>query len=142
MPQKLDRARRLRREQTDVEKALWQALRSRQLDTLKFRRQHTIGPFIADFCCVKSKLIIELDGEQHALDTDADERRSDFLAQRGYRVLRFWNHEVLTNIQGVLERILESTRHHSKSPSSSPSPPAGAKEIKMTPSPYPGGRMG
>jgi very-short-patch-repair endonuclease len=127
-PQKPDRARRLRREQTDVEKALWQALRSRQLDTLKFRRQHPVGPFIADFCCVKSKLIIELDGGQHALDSDADEQRSDFLAQRGYRVLRFWNHEVLTNIQGVLERILESTRHPSESLSTWPSPPRGRRK--------------
>jgi adenine-specific DNA-methyltransferase len=130
MPQKPKRARRLRREQTDAEKALWQALRSRRLDALKFRRQHPVGPYIADLCCVKSKLIIELDGGQHALETDADDRRSDFLAQRGYWVLRFWNHEVLTNLEGVLERILESIRYSSESPSSSPSPPSGGEGIR------------
>lgn len=113
LTQQRDRARRLRRDQTDAEKSLWQALRSRQLSGLKFRRQHPVGPYIADFCCLECKLIIELDGGQHALETDADDRRSDSLAQRGYHVLRFWNHEVLTNLEGVLHRIVESAQRPS-----------------------------
>ena len=112
-----DRARRLRREQTDAERTLWRALRSRQFSGLKFRRQHPVGPYIADFCCLQLKLAIELDGGQHALRTDADERRSHRLAQAGYRVLRFWNHEVLMNLEGVLHRIAESIE-----PSPQPSP--------------------
>jgi very-short-patch-repair endonuclease len=103
-----DRARRLRREQTDAERTLWKALRSRQFSGLKFRRQHPIGPYIVDFCCLDLKLAIELDGGQHASQTDADDRRSHCLAQTGYRVLRFWNHEVLMNLEGVLHCIAES----------------------------------
>ena len=104
-----DRARRLRREQTDAERTLWKALRSRRLGGLKFRRQHPVGSYFVDFCCLEFKLAVELDGGQHALQTDVDERRSDSLARKGYRVLRFWNHEVLTNLEGVLHRIAEST---------------------------------
>lgn len=117
LTQQRDRARRLRREQTDAEKSLWQAIRSRQLSGFKFRRQHPVGCYITDFCCVKCKLIIELDGGQHALETDADNRRSHFLSQHGYHVLRFWNHEVLTNLEGVLQRILEAAQRPSTSPS-------------------------
>lgn len=112
-----DPARRLRREQTDTERTLWRALRSPQLSGLKFRRQHPIGPYIVDFCCLTLKLAIELDGGQHAEQADADNRRSHDLAQAGYRVLRFWNHEVLMNLEGVLERIAEAA-----GPSPQPSP--------------------
>jgi adenine-specific DNA-methyltransferase len=115
-----DHARRLRREQTDVERTLWKALRSRQLSGLKFRRQHPVGPYIVDFCCLELKLAIELDGGQHALQTDADARRSQSLARKGYCVLRFWNHEVLMNLEGVLQRIAESAM-----PSPLPSPQNG-----------------
>lgn len=112
-----DRARRLRREQTDAERTLWRALRSRQFSGLKFRRQHPIGPYIVDLCCLTLKLAIEVDGGQHAEHVEADERRLHDLAQAGYRVLRFWNHEVLMNLEGVLERIAEAAR-----PSPQPSP--------------------
>jgi very-short-patch-repair endonuclease len=100
------RARRLRTDQTEAEKKLCRGC-ARQLDGVKFRRQHPVGPFIADFCCVEDRLIIELDGGQHALRTDKDERRTMFLCRSGYRVLRFWDHDVLTDTDVVLERIHE-----------------------------------
>ncbi|HEY7553676.1 MAG TPA: DUF559 domain-containing protein [Candidatus Binatia bacterium] len=101
------RARRLRRDQTDAEQKLWARLRDRQLCDAKFRRQHPICQFVADFCCPQRKLIVELDGGQHAVDVAADQKRSRFLEGEGYQVLRFWNHDVLANTDGVLERIAE-----------------------------------
>ena len=83
------RARKLREIQTDVERKLWLWLRSRQVRGLKFRRQHPIGPFIADFCCVQAGVVVELDGGQHAEEIPADAKRSKFIEQRGYKVLRF-----------------------------------------------------
>ena len=97
-------ARRLRQEATDVERILWFALRHR-LYGWKFRRQHPIGQRVVDFACPERKLAIELDGGQHALRAEADARRSVELVQRGYRVIRFWNNEVLDNLDGVLETI-------------------------------------
>jgi adenine-specific DNA-methyltransferase len=104
-----NRARQLRRDQTDAEQVLWGRLRDRQLCDAKFRRQHPIGPFIADFCCPQRKLIVEMDGGQHAEALAADQKRSRFLENQGYRVLRFWDHEVLTHTDAVLERILGVT---------------------------------
>jgi very-short-patch-repair endonuclease len=105
------RARQLRRDQTDAEQALWACLRDRQLCGAKFRRQHPIGPFVADFCCPQGKLIVELDGGQHAARVAADQKRSRFLEEQGYRVLRFWNHDVLKDTVAVLERIAEVLNH-------------------------------
>jgi very-short-patch-repair endonuclease len=102
------RARRLRRDQTDAENKLWMRLRARQLCDAKFRRQHPIGPYIADFCCVKSRLIVELDGSQHVVQAERDQRRSAFLERSGYRVVRFWDNEVLQNTAAVVERIAEA----------------------------------
>jgi very-short-patch-repair endonuclease len=102
------RARKLRENQTDVEGKLWSRLRSRQLGDVKFRRQHPIGPFIVDFCCVERGLIVELDGSQHSEKNDVDERRKRFLEGLGYRVLRFWNNDLLANLDGVLETINEA----------------------------------
>ena len=99
-------ARRLRGLQTDAERKLWSKLRDRQICRAKFRRQHPIGPFVTDFCCVEIGLIIELDGSQHMQQVQADQRRSRYLEQRGYRVLRFWDNEVLANIDGVMEQIV------------------------------------
>jgi very-short-patch-repair endonuclease len=100
-----DRARQLRRDQTDVESKLWSRLRARQLSGAKFRRQYPIGAFIADFCCYERRLVIELDGGHHAELVDADQSRTDFFVSQGYRVLRFWNNEVIENIDGVLGQI-------------------------------------
>jgi very-short-patch-repair endonuclease len=97
-------ARRLRQNATDVERLLWHALRASDLPW-KFRRQHPIGHRIVDFACPARKLAIELDGGQHASAEEADARRSAELAQHGYRVIRFWNTDVLDNIDGVLDAI-------------------------------------
>ena len=98
-------ARALRQRQTDVEKVLWGRLRNRQLEGRKFRRQQEIGVYIADFLCLDPKLVIELDGGQHAERTDQDSRRTRYLQSLGFRVLRFWNHEVLREPDAVLEVI-------------------------------------
>jgi very-short-patch-repair endonuclease len=102
-----ERARRLRREQTEAERFLWSRLRARQLSGAKFRRQCPIGPFIADFCCLEGHLIIELDGGQHASEVEKDEARSDFLRKQGYEVLRFWDHEVFLETEVVLQMIAD-----------------------------------
>ena len=102
----LDRARRLRREMTEAERKLWRFLRDRTLVGVKFRRQVPIGNFIADFCCLDSRLIVELDGGQHADQGDADASRSRFLAKEGFRVLRFWNDQVLNGAEFAVEEIL------------------------------------
>jgi very-short-patch-repair endonuclease len=111
------RARRLRREQTEAESKLWARLPARQLCGAKFRRKHPIGPFITDFCCMERGLVIELDGGQHAVQAKADRRRSVFLEQRGYRVLRFWDHQVLENTEEVLEEIARVLSEPSPVPS-------------------------
>jgi len=102
-------ARRLRRESTDAERLLWFHLRDRRLGP-KFRRQHPLGPYVVDFLSVEAALIVELDGSQHHADVDAD--RTHFLERRGYRVLRFWNHDALVRTEAVLEVILASVRPH------------------------------
>ena len=106
-PRLLDHARELRRSSTDAEALLWQLLRNRGLGGFKFRRQVVIGPYILDFFCKERRIAIEVDGGQHALPDRAppDERRSTLLAQRGIRVLRFWNHEVLRETESAVEAI-------------------------------------
>ena len=103
------KARSLRQSSTDAERRLWKALRDRQLEDYKFRRQRPIGPFIADFVCLEHLLVIELDGSQHA-GSDYDAARTAWLQQHGWRVLRFWNNDVLLNIEGVAEAILKVLR--------------------------------
>lgn len=100
------RARQLRRDTTLAEQRLWSHLRDRQLGGRKFRRQRPIGPFVVDFVCLERRLIVEVDGGQHSPSVDAE--RSRFLKQRGYRVVRFWNNEVLENTEGVLYSIGEA----------------------------------
>jgi very-short-patch-repair endonuclease len=106
-PKTRARAKSLRRNATEAEKIIWHYLRAHRLQGASFRRQTPIGPFIVDFVCHAAKLVIEIDGGQH-FESDhirRDERRDAYLASRGYRVLRFNNHEVMTNRQGVLEAI-------------------------------------
>ena len=102
------RARDLRKSSTKAERALWSQLRDRKLDGHKFRRQQPIGPNTVDFFCLERKLVVEVDGGQHV--PEVDERRTAFLDGAGYRVLRFWNAEVLENMDGVLHLIGEHLR--------------------------------
>ena len=99
--QLLKRAKTMRSEMTQLERELWIALRGKRFEGIKFARQVVIGPFIADFVCRSRKLIIEVDGDSHA-DAARDTRRTAYLESQGYRVLRFANHDVMTNIDGVL----------------------------------------
>jgi very-short-patch-repair endonuclease len=101
-------ARKLRSNQTDAELKLWLHVRGRRLGGLKFRRQVPIAGFVADFLCEEAKLIIEVDGDQHAEPSRNDMERTRIMQDAGFLVLRFWNNEVLANIDGVLQRILET----------------------------------
>ncbi len=100
------RARALRSAMTDAEQKLWRALRGRQIDGCRFRRQHPIGSFIADFACIEHKLVVELDGGQHQDQLEYDERRTAFLIAQGWRVLRYWNNDVMQNLEGVLADVV------------------------------------
>ena len=102
-------ARRMRHAMTEAELHFWVVVRNRQIENYKFRRQVPIGPYIADFLCVERKLIVELDGSQHAVST-YDLRRDAYLKSLGYRVLRFWNYDVLQNMDGVVRHVLEMLR--------------------------------
>ena len=102
---KRDFARQLRKNQTDAEAKMWKLLRSKQLENFKFRRQHVIGPYIADFCCLFAKLVIELDGGQHAEAIQYDEARTRYLEEKGFKVLRFWDNEMLLHPEAVLEAV-------------------------------------
>lgn len=97
----------LRKRSTDAERLLWQHLRARQLDGLKFRRQQPIGNAVVDFVCFERRVIVELDGGHHALQKKQDRKRDAALADSGFEVMRFWNTEVLKNLDGVLEQIRE-----------------------------------
>lgn len=100
-------AKNLRKRQTDTEKLLWNHLRAKQIEGLKFRRQQPIGRHIVDFVCLEKKILIEVDGGQHAEET-RDKQRDNWLSKEGFKVLRFWNNEVLQNLEGVLEVIREN----------------------------------
>jgi very-short-patch-repair endonuclease len=119
------RSRELRNNPTEAERKLWLHVRNRQLSGVRFNRQVPVGPYICDFAARSEKLIIELDGGQHASATSYDDNRTTFLQQRGYRVIRFWNNDVLTSIEGVLKVIEEALKN---SPSPNPLPPAGGEQ--------------
>ena len=114
-------AARLRGNQTDAEQTLWDRIRDGQIKEWKFRRQHPIGRSIVDFCCLEGMLIIELDGEQHSEQKKADEECTDYLTALGFRVLRFWNNDVLTKTDDVVEEIVRGM----ESPESLPHPSLG-----------------
>ena len=99
------KARLLRKNQTDAEAVLWRKLRGRGLENYKFRRQVPVGPYVADFLCKEAMLIVEIDGSQHLAQVEYDQFRDAFLRASGYEVVRFWNNEVLMNVNGVLESL-------------------------------------
>ena len=103
------RATTLRRHATDAEVVLWQRLRRRQILGLRFRRQVPIGPYIADFACLESKIIIEIDGSQH-LNSEHDRVRDRFLRECGFRLLRYWSHDVLRETDAVMEAIYKAVK--------------------------------
>ena len=111
---------------TDAEIALWRILRSRRLAGFKFRRQQPMRHYVLDFVCFSHRLVIEVDGGQHANTVERDEIRSRFLAREGFRVLRFWNNDVLGNRSGVCARVLEALGE--RAPSPPPSPTRGEGE--------------
>ena len=122
----LEKAKRLRRDLTDSERKLWTILRNAQLGGAKFRRQQPIGRFIVDFVCQEQRLIVEADGGQHQ-DSHGDTRRTAFLESQGYQVLRFWNNDILNNLDGVAQSIATavSTPHPARAVRESPSPSRG-----------------
>lgn len=134
-------ARQMRKSPTDAERKLWFHLRHRlQLADTHFRRQVQIGPYIVDFACHHSKLIIEVDGGQHAQNLAADEKRTQRLEADGYKVLRFWNNDVLSNIDGVLTEIQRAV---TATPTPDPSPQGGGeKKHQQLSAPEAGGASG
>ena len=112
--EKLQRAKELRREMTPAETKLWQHLRAHRMGDVHFRNQHAIGNYIVDFCAPRKKLIIELDGSQHLEQGEYDKERSAFLKLKGYRVLRFWNNDVMKDIDSVLTVIWEALKEQEK----------------------------
>ncbi|HLZ83426.1 MAG TPA: endonuclease domain-containing protein [Caulobacteraceae bacterium] len=107
---RIARARSLRADSTDAERKLWSVLRSRQLGGAKFRRQVPVDRYFADFACMDAKLIVELDGGQHADQQPYDDARTARLQEIGWRVMRFWNNDVIENVEGVADDILAALR--------------------------------
>lgn len=105
------RARYLRSNLTEAEQKLWHHIRRRQIFGYKFRRQRPIGPYIVDFICLERKLIIEVDGGQHQMQSERDNRRTQWLEAEGYQVLRFWNNEVQSNTDSVLMQIIDALQN-------------------------------
>ena len=120
-------AKALRKNSTDAENLLWRQLRAKRFGSHKFKRQQPLGKFIVDFVCFDVKLVIELDGGQHADRVDEDAERTRWLASQGFRVLRFWNNEVIENLEGVWANIMAAL-----SPSPPPSPLEGEGENRST----------
>ena len=118
------RARELRNNSTVAERLLWRHLRARQLGGVRFNRQVPIGAYICDFVARTPKLIIELDGGQHAAAAEHDRNRTTFLERHGYLVIRFWNNDVVENVEGVLQVVQEALRNR---PSPDPSRLAGGE---------------
>jgi very-short-patch-repair endonuclease len=104
----MHRAGGLRKESTPAERKLWAYLRDDQLNGINFRRQHAIGKYIPDFCAVQEKLIIELDGSQHLEQQEYDKERTKYLEEQGYKVIRFWNNQVMNDLNGVILSIIHA----------------------------------
>jgi very-short-patch-repair endonuclease len=123
-------ARRLRRNQTDAERAIWFRLRDRRLGGWKFRRQFPIDRFVVDFFCADARLIVEVDGGQHAVQAEADAQRTRILEAMGYLVLRYWNNDVMRNIDGVIEDISTTLENHRSEPPHPNPLPSGERELQ------------
>ena len=123
-------AKRLRHEMTEAERVLWREVRAHRFAGFKFKRQEPLGLYVVDFVCYEAKLIVELDGGQHADQKEADEERTRWLASQGFRVLRFWNNDVLTNIAGVMQEIEKELS--TPSPSPRPSPARGEGDLEKS----------
>src|SRR5207237_115782 len=121
-------ARRLRHRQTDAERVLWLRLRDRRLGGWKFRRQVPIDRFIVDFYCADARVVVELDGGQHAARAQQDVERTHLLESMGYLVLRYWNNDVMRNTEGVLEDILRTLNHQASEPPHPVPLPFGERE--------------
>ncbi len=130
-----ERARRLRVDQTDVERRLWKRLRNRQLGGWKWKRQVPREPYIVDFLCPEAGVVVELDGGQHAEAAAYDVRRTAFLQSLGLMVLRFWNLELVENMEGVCETILRTCHDHAQS--GTLSPPRSGERVPLSASPIP-----
>jgi very-short-patch-repair endonuclease len=114
MAQQIDRARELRRDSSKAERVCWELLRAHRMDGIKFRRQHPIGRYFADFACVSRRLVIEIDGDHHADQIEADARRTADMEREGWRVVRFAANEVVANREGIwaaIQVVLDSTRN-------------------------------
>ena len=116
-PRILRNARALRHSMTPPEAKLWSRLRNRQLGGFKFRRQYPIGDYVVDFCCPESGLTIELDGDSHAMQQEYDKKRTEGIAAQGYREMRFPNRDVVQNLDGVLQMILDACQAYTSTPS-------------------------
>jgi very-short-patch-repair endonuclease len=125
MDKRTPAARRLRRDATDVERKLWQHLRRFPIDGAHFRRQAPLGPYFADFACHAMRVVIELDGghDGGGIQAERDRHREAYLRNQGYRVLRFWNSDVVNNIEGVLSVIVDAVTGAETPPTPDPSPP-------------------
>ena len=134
-------AKQLRANATDTERLLWSRLRAGRLEELKFRRQEPIGQYIVDFICYEQRLVIECDGGQHMVQQEKDRIRDAWLEQQGYRILRFWNNDILKHMELVLETILEACQRGQQPPPSNSLPQGeGGKTMKKrraSPSPSP-----
>ena len=112
---------------TDAEKKMWQSIRKRQILGCKFRRQAPVGPHIADFVCFEKKIIVEIDGGQHKAREEYDRKRTEWFRSRGFRVMRFWNNDVLANIEGVIERVCQHLGGYPGHPHPDPPPSRGQR---------------
>ena len=134
----LDNAKSLRRNLTDAEQKLWYHLRAHRFMGRKFKRQKPIGRYVVDFICIEEKLIIELDGGQHAENVEYDQQRDLWLTSKGYTVLRFWNNELMNEMESVLERIRLALSNETLSPGPSPVNGGGERATVFVPSPLGG----
>ena len=125
----IDFARKLRREETPAEKLLWQQLRNRSLNDCKFRRQHPIGEYFADFVCLEKKLVVEIDGYSHDLTEEQDKQRTEYLKEQGFEVIRFKNDEVENSLEGVVLKIKEQINQKPLTPTLSPEGRGGRKVV-------------